>query len=625
MIQPAIRLVWTLAAGFDTIRDVMTRQGAGIEIWRMEGGMGHKSRRADEHSREDRGPSAAAEPTSPHTPQPAAARSTAPQPIPSFTPPDPFPAAAGTFGADRLAQIAWAFVGLGVLIRAIRFLLNFPLWPDEAFLAHNYLDRGYLDLLRALDYEQVAPLLYLWVQKTAVVICGFSEYSLRLYAFIGSIASLLLFRHLAGRLLQGIARMLAIGTFAVAYPLVRYSAEAKPYGSDMLVTLLLLVFLIEWRLGREKTRWFWALAVSMPAAALLSYPALFVVPAISLAMLSELFRGGTRREWLAWVGVNLVAAGGVALLFFASARAQIESAGPDMRTGWEQAFPPLHSARQMALFLLESHTSEAFSYPAGGARGASSLTALCWLTALVLLVRQRRFWLAALFTVPLVLNFTAAAMHAYPYAGHSRVMLYMAPIFCLSTGLGAAGILSVMNNRRWSSAAPVVVAIALLAAVGGLASVRDFLKPYKETCWQRNRDFARWFWTDKALDAELVCLSTDCKEPVSSVPGGDELASVYFCNQRIYSRRHALRRPPQLGQVSQDHPLRCARFRPSDATEEDEARFHQWLSSMEAKYRLVAREKYPLTFFVHEHELQFVDHVEMYEFVPNQQRLASRD
>ena len=41
---------------------------------------------------------------------------------------------------------------------------------------------------------------------------------------------------------------------------------------------------------------------------------------------------------------------------------------------------------------------------------------------------------------------------------------------------------------------------------------------------------------------------------------------------------------------------------------------------MEDKYRLVAREKYPLTFFVHEHELQYIDQVEMYEFVPVEQR-----
>ncbi len=318
----------------------------------------------------------------------------------------------------------------------------------------------------------------------------------------------------------------------------------------------------------------------------------------------------------------MATAGGVALLFFACAYAQFELAGPNMQTNWQQSFPPLHSAKQMAIFLLESHTGEAFSYPAGGAHGASSLTTLCWLTSLVLLVRGRRFWLATLFTVPLLLNFTAAALHMYPYAGHTRIMLYMAPIFCLLTGFGAAAILSVMKNRRWSVGAPTVVVLGLLTAVGSITSVRDFLKPYKETCWQRNRDFARWFWTDKALDAELVCVSTDCKQPVSSVPGGDDLASVYFCNQRIYSNRHARRLPPQLERISKDRPLRCTRFRPAATTEQDEARFEEWLRTMEAKYRLVAREKYPLTFFVRERELQYIDQVELYEFVPIEEHVA---
>jgi 4-amino-4-deoxy-L-arabinose transferase-like glycosyltransferase len=587
----------------------------------MEGVMSRRNRHASgqDGNEEPAGGTAAEHPAA----QPPA-KTSGRAPANGFPLTDSYCSVQGALRADRLTRIAWAFIGLGILIRTIRYLLNFPLWPDEAYLAHNYLDRGYLDLLRALDYEQVAPLLYLWVQKTIVCIFGFSEYSLRLYAFLGSIASMFLFRHLAGRLLQGVSRLMAIGTFAVAYPLIRYSAEAKPYGSDMLVTLVLLVLLIEWRLGRQQTRWSWALAAAMPVAVLLSYPAMFVVPAVSLAMLIELFRGGTRRQWLAWLGANLAAAGGAALLFFASTRGQIDAAGPQMRTMWEQAFPPLHSAKQMAFFLLESHTSDAVSYPAGGTRGGSSLTTICCLWAVVVLLRGRRFWLATLFLAPLALNFTAAALHGYPYAGHSRFMLYMAPIICLLTGLGSAALLSAMKNRRWSSVAPVVAALVFLAAVGSIASVRDLLKPYKETCWQRNRDFARWFWTDKALDAELVCVSTDYHVPAAAALDGDALASVYFCNQQIYSRRHARHLPPQIERVSENRPLRCARFRPATATAQDEATFLEWLHSMEAKYRLVAREKYPLAFFVHEHELQYVDQVELYEFVPVEERLAER-
>ena len=51
-------------------------------------------------------------------------------------------------------------------------------------------------------------------------------------------------------------------------------------------------------------------------------------------------------------------------------------------------------------------------------------------------------------------------------------------------------------------------------------------------------------------------------------------------------------------------------------TAEDEAQFQEWLRSMEAQYRLVARENYPLTFFVHENELKFVDQVELTNSCP---------
>ena len=152
-----------------------------------------------------------------------------------ISPLDPFPAAAESMTPQRIQRIIWGFLLLGIAVRAVRFLLCFPLWPDEAYLAHNYLDRGYFDLLKPLDFIQIAPILYLWVQKTFVNLFGFSEYSLRLYSLLCGVASLFVFRYLAGRLLRGTALVLAFAVFAVAYPLVRYSGEAKPYGGDMLV------------------------------------------------------------------------------------------------------------------------------------------------------------------------------------------------------------------------------------------------------------------------------------------------------------------------------------------------------------------------------------------------------
>jgi 4-amino-4-deoxy-L-arabinose transferase-like glycosyltransferase len=527
---------------------------------------------------------------------------------------DPFPEAARALGPQRVNQLIWAFLILGLVVRTIRYLLQFPLWPDETYLAQNYLDRGYLGLMRPLDFIQIAPILYLWVQKTFVTVLGFSEYSLRLYVFLCSLGTLFLFRHLAGRLLRGTALVLAVGVFAVAYPLIRYSAEAKPYGSDFFVSLVLLCLMIEWWRAPQQRRWWWALGLALPLGLLLSYPAVFIAGGISLTMAVVLGRRGTAADWVRWGLINAAICVGLAGVWAASAAGQMSASGGPQREAFAKAFPPLGSPGKLAAFLVTSNTSSMMSYPVGGDHGASLLTTVCCIVALVHMLRRRRFVLAVLCTVPLGLHFAAAAVHAYPYGNHARFGMYFAPIFCLLTGLGAAGILAAARSWR-RVAAPVIGAAAALAVIAVAISVRDFIKPYKETCWMRNRDLARWFWTDKAVNAELVCLHTDFHERCCG-PIGDDLASIFYCNQRIYSPRHARGEQPQLDLVSKNHPLRCVRFHPAGNRDADEAAFRDWLTKMQRSFQLVAQEAYPMTFLRRERELLYVDQVEVYEFVP---------
>src|SRR5271168_3925438 len=93
-----------------------------------------------------------------------------------------------------LERAVWGFVLLGLLVRLVRYLVVYPIWHDEAFLAVNFLDRGYRDLLRPLDYAQVSPILFLWIELTVVRVLGFSEWSLRLFPAICGLASVILFR-----------------------------------------------------------------------------------------------------------------------------------------------------------------------------------------------------------------------------------------------------------------------------------------------------------------------------------------------------------------------------------------------------------------------------------------------
>src|ERR1700685_2927195 len=135
--------------------------------------------------------------------------------------------------------LGW-FVLLGLLARIIRYAVCFPLWDDESFLCANFISRGFLDLLKPLDYHQVAPLVFLWIEAAATRIFGYSELALRLFPFVCGLISVVLFRRFASRLLSGFDLLLAVAIFAVSYPGIRYSAEAKPYGSDLLVSLVIL-------------------------------------------------------------------------------------------------------------------------------------------------------------------------------------------------------------------------------------------------------------------------------------------------------------------------------------------------------------------------------------------------
>src|SRR5262245_54564259 len=103
----------------------------------------------------------------------------------------------------RLEKWTLAFVILGLVARCVRYFMKFPLWEDECFLCTNLLDRGYGELTGALDYHQVAPVLFLWLQLTIVKLFGFAELPLRLVSFVAGIGSLLLFWRLARRCLTG--------------------------------------------------------------------------------------------------------------------------------------------------------------------------------------------------------------------------------------------------------------------------------------------------------------------------------------------------------------------------------------------------------------------------------------
>ncbi len=53
----------------------------------------------------------------------------------------------------------------GVTLSLFQFIYNRSLWRDEAGLALHIINKNGLELLKPLDYRQVAPILFLQLEK----------------------------------------------------------------------------------------------------------------------------------------------------------------------------------------------------------------------------------------------------------------------------------------------------------------------------------------------------------------------------------------------------------------------------------------------------------------------------
>ena len=110
--------------------------------------------------------------------------------------------------------LPYLIIAFGVAMRFIQYLSNRSIWADEAVLALNIVNRSYLELMQPLDYDQGAPIGFLFLEKLAIQILGNNEYALRLFPFICGIGSLFLFYELGKKLISKSAIIISLLLFA---------------------------------------------------------------------------------------------------------------------------------------------------------------------------------------------------------------------------------------------------------------------------------------------------------------------------------------------------------------------------------------------------------------------------
>ena len=374
-----------------------------------------------------------------------------------------------TPNARLWVTLVYVSIGIGCVLRVLRWLDDPALWLDEALLSINLLDKSFGELLGSLHFLQTAPPGFLLIEKSAETVLGDAEWSLRLFPLLASLASMFLFGYAARRVLALPAAALAVALFAVSEPLLERVAEVKPYSVDVAVaTLLIALTLWVLEVPRHKMlRRVAVLGIAGLCVVWLSFPAAFSLAAAVIALGVYALETGSRRLILGTVVVGTLALAMFAAVYAVASSNLGRTSAAIFAGGSDQS--PVRRVE------IAQDAWSTFVNPGGFENGTHALAALLACFGALAFARRGYLHLLALFTTPALLALVAAALDLYPLGG--RFSLYLVPFLLILVARGAQALVS------WSRR-PAVVSIGLglflvLPSVS-LAAHRAFDPPARE-------------------------------------------------------------------------------------------------------------------------------------------------
>ncbi len=365
--------------------------------------------------------------------------------------------------ALRIAALVALLVG--VVLRTAHFLHGRGLWSDEVRLAINIMARSFAGLLHPLDYDQVAPVPFLWLTRATALIGGPNPYALRLWPLIAGLLLLVVMRRLAFRLLPAGPALLASALVALSPIAIYYSAELKPYSVDAFLAAGLIALALRLlEAPADGRRWIMLLAAGA-ISVICSVSAILVLAAIGFGLLASPEIRATRAGWL-----RLIGTGAVWLLAFLPAYVFVYHPGSSsamMESGWERHYltPGTPDLAFRADFLARTIFGRFFSVTPIGAYRFSPFMSRLWCVLVVagMVFLARRKGRAAAFCVagPIILVLLGSVARVYPL--WPRLVLFTLPSLALLTAEGTWGGLGLVVRGPWVPRVGLIASLLLVA------------------------------------------------------------------------------------------------------------------------------------------------------------------
>lgn len=131
----------------------------------------------------------------------------------------------------------------GIFFRTFGLIHSMSFFCDEGGLIHNLQVKSYLQLFLPLEQAQCSPPIFMILSKIIYSKYQIHEVFLRLLPFFSSVCSVFLFCFLINKLFKNkFAVILALLIFTFNIKLITYSYIFKHYTTDVLISVLLLIF-----------------------------------------------------------------------------------------------------------------------------------------------------------------------------------------------------------------------------------------------------------------------------------------------------------------------------------------------------------------------------------------------
>src|SRR5271166_318244 len=186
--------------------------------------------------------------------------------------------------SHRVRLIPWVCFLVVVCFATRLNLMTRSLYRDEAWVVNSVLAPTLRGMFFYEKWLQTSPPLFLLLARGAVKLFGTSEIALRLVPWLAAAFSVFLFARALMKLFPATLAMLGTSLYLTNYWALKYSQQVKQYSTDLLVSSLFLLLLINHLANGRRRSTFWALVFAGGFSVFLSYTAVFWFPACLLVV-----------------------------------------------------------------------------------------------------------------------------------------------------------------------------------------------------------------------------------------------------------------------------------------------------------------------------------------------------